>query len=88
MKTKRKIEIFSAGCPVCQETIDRVNQIACASCEVSVLDMGDSYVLGRSKELRVHSVPAVVIDGKVAQCCAGNGPDENALRQAGIGQPT
>ncbi len=87
MKTKRKIEIFSAGCPVCQETIALVNQMACPSCEVSVLDMGDFQVMSRSKELGIHSVPAVVIDGKLAQCCVGSGLDENTLRQSGIGQP-
>lgn len=45
MTSKRKIEIFSAGCPVCQETIDMVNRIACPSCEVSILDMNNSNVV-------------------------------------------
>jgi hypothetical protein len=27
-------------------------------------------------------VPAVVVDGKVASCCAGRGPDEHVLRSA------
>jgi hypothetical protein len=27
-------------------------------------------------------VPAVVIDGKLAACCAGRGPDEHVLRSA------
>lgn len=85
MKTKRKIEIFSAGCPVCQETIGLVNQLACPSCEVSVLAMDNPQVSNRSKELGIHSVPAVVIDGKLAPCCAGDGPDENILRQSGLG---
>ena len=35
----------------------------------------------------IRSVPAVVIDGKLADCCAGRGPDEATLRQAGLGQP-
>ena len=29
MSDKRQIEIFSAGCPVCKETIDLVNRMAC-----------------------------------------------------------
>lgn len=33
----------------------------------------------------VISVPAVVIDGKLADCCAGRGPDEKVLRAAGMG---
>jgi glutaredoxin 3 len=35
-----------------------------------------------------RSVPAVVIDGKLADCCAGRGLDEATLRAAGLGQPT
>lgn len=83
---KRKIEIFSAGCPACEETIKLVNSVACPSCEVSVLDMKDSKVAGRAKSLGVRSVPAVVIDGKLADCCAGRGPDERTLKAAGLGQ--
>jgi len=87
MDAKRTIEVFSAGCPACQETIDLVNRVACPSCEVSVLDMNDPQVAKRAKDLGVRSVPAVVIDGKLADCCAGRGPDEATLRSAGLGQP-
>jgi glutaredoxin len=87
MNTKRKIEVFSAGCPVCEETVQMVNRMACPSCEVSVLDMHDSQVAKRAKRLGIRSVPEVVIDGKLAGCCAGRGPDEAALRAAGLGQP-
>ena len=87
MATKRQIEIFSAGCPICDEVVARVNSLACPSCEVSVLDMGDSDVARRANALGVRSVPAVAIDGQLAECCAGRGPDEAALRRAGLGQP-
>ncbi len=86
MATKRKIEVFSAGCPACEETVQLVNRIACPSCEVSVLDMKDTAVAKRAKSLGVRSVPAVVIDGKLADCCAGRGPQESTLRAAGVGQ--
>lgn len=83
---KRKIEVFSAGCPACEDTIALVNQVACPSCEVSVLDLHDSAVAKRAKSLGIRSVPAVVIDGKLADCCSGRGPDEATLRAAGLGQ--
>lgn len=86
MATKRKIEVFSAGCPACDETVKLVQSIACPSCEVSVLDMHDSKVASRAAGLNIRSVPAVVIDGKLANCCAGRGPDEATLRAAGLGQ--
>ncbi|MCI0401477.1 MAG: thioredoxin family protein [Gammaproteobacteria bacterium] len=87
MQRKRKIEVFSAGCPVCDETVEFVNSIACPSCEVSVLNMNEPAVAKRAKELGVRSVPAVAIDGALASCCEGRGPDEATLRTAGLGQP-
>jgi glutaredoxin 3 len=87
MNTRRKIEIFSAGCPVCEETVHMVNRVACPSCEVSVLDMKDPVVAKRAKVLAIRTVPAVVVDGKLADCCAGRGPDEATLRAVGLGQP-
>ncbi|MGH7966198.1 MAG: thioredoxin family protein [Candidatus Binatia bacterium] len=87
MSAKRKIEIFSAGCPACEETVELVNRVACSSCEVTILDMKDPHVASRAKSLGIRSVPAVVIDGTLADCCAGRGPDETRLRDAGLGQP-
>jgi hypothetical protein len=87
MATKRKIEVFSAGCPACQDTVAMVQRVACPSCDVSVLDMNDPKVGSRAKSLGIRSVPAVVIDGKLADCCQGRGPDEATLRVAGLGQP-
>lgn len=86
MNAKRKVEVFSAGCPVCEETIALVNRVACSSCEVTVLDTNDSEVAARAKRLGIRSIPAVLINGKLADCCAGRGPDEKTLRAAGIGQ--
>ena len=87
MTVKRKVEVFSAGCSLCRETIDLVNRIACSSCEVAVLDMHDEEVARRARSLGVRSVPAVAIDGVLAECCAGRGIDEQSLRDAGIGTP-
>ena len=84
---KRAIEVFSAGCSACEETVELLNRLGCPSCEVSVLDMKDPGVAQRAKTLGVRSVPAVVIEGRLADCCAGGGPDESTLRSAGLGQP-
>lgn len=87
MPTKRQIQVLSAGCPVCQATVHRIEDIACASCEVTVLDMKTPEAARLAKALGVRSVPAVVIDGVLADCCSGRGPDESVLRAAGLGQP-
>jgi glutaredoxin 3 len=87
MNATRQIEVFSAGCPICEESIQLINRVACPSCDVTILDMRDPQVASRAKSLDVRSVPAVVIDGTLADCCAGRGPDEPTLRAAGLGQP-
>ena len=87
MATTRQIEIFSAGCPVCDALVTRVREMACPSCEISVLDMGDAGVAARADSLGIASIPAVAIDGALADCCAGRGPDEASLRAAGLGVP-
>src|SRR5438034_10708917 len=87
MATKRKVEVFSAGCPACKEAVDTVKAAACPSCDVIVLDMHDSEVAKRAKTLGVRSVPAVVIDGKLAACCTDRGINEQVLRAAGLGTP-
>ncbi len=82
MTAKKRIEIFSAGCSTCKEAVELVRRIAGSSHEVVVHDMHKSDVASKAKGLGVRSVPAVVIDGKLAGCCAGRGPDEHVLRSA------
>ncbi len=83
MSRRRTIEVFSAGCPVCEETVARIREAACPSCQVEVLEMGNAAVAVRAGELGIRSLPAVVIDGRLAQCCSGRGPDLATLRAAG-----
>ena len=87
MASKRIVEVFSAGCVACEQAVALVKQSAGSSCEVTVLDMRDSQVARRAAELGIRSLPSVVIDGKLADCCAGRGVDEQALRAAGLGRP-
>ena len=82
---KRKVEVFSAGCPACEPTVQLVKSIACPSCDVQVLDMNKPDVAAKAKQYGVMSVPAVVINGKLAGCCTGAGPEEAALRAEGLG---
>jgi glutaredoxin len=87
MATQRKVEIFSAGCPACQEAIELIKRISCSSCDVQVLDMNNIDVAKRAKQFGIRVVPAVVIDGQLAECCSGSGIDEQVLKLAGIGKP-
>lgn len=82
MNQKHKIEIFSAGCSICHDTINLVKTIAGLDHEVHVLDMHRAEFAKRAEEHGVRSLPAVMVDGKLAGCCAGRGPDEQTLREA------
>jgi glutaredoxin len=44
--------------------------------------MHQSEIASKAKHYGVRSVPAIVIDGKLAGCCAGRGPYEHVLRSA------
>jgi glutaredoxin len=87
MMNQRNVEVFSAGCPACEPVVELVKSMACRSCDVQVLDMKRPEVASRAKEYGIKTVPAVVIDGKLAACCQGAGPDADTLRAAGLGVP-
>jgi glutaredoxin len=87
MGGNKKIEIFSAGCPLCDEAEKTVRELACQSCDVTVLNMNEPAILERAKQLGVLSVPAVAIDGKLAACCNKRGIAEEVLQVAGLGKP-
>ena len=78
----KKVEVFSAGCSTCKETIEMVKRLAGSLHEVVIHDMQKADVATKAKSYGVRSVPAVVIDGKLASCCAGRGPEENVLKAA------
>lgn len=87
MVKKRHIDIYSAGCAVCEDAVNMVKDMACPSCQIVVKDMSDETVANEAKYLGVTSVPAIVIDGRLADCCNAGGPNPEALKAAGIGVP-
>ena len=83
---RRKVEVFTAGCPVCEPLVRTVKFIACPDCDVSVHNIHEK---GAEKALQygVKVLPAVVIDGSPVNCCGYPGLTENDLRGAGLGEP-
>jgi hypothetical protein len=77
---RKKIEIFTAGCLTCNETVELV--IAGSSHDIEIHDMHQPHIAAQAKQHGIRSLPSVVVDGKLADCCAGRGPDEVILRQA------
>ena len=85
----RNVEVFTAGCPVCGDTVKLVNSIACPSCEVIVYDLnkGCESNICRDKAQRygIKRLPAVAVDGKLLECCEIGSVSADALKAAGVG---
>ncbi len=82
MKEKTIIEIFSAGCTLCDDVVKDVQEKYAESSEVKVLDMHDAVIAHRAKEIGITAVPSIVIDGKLADCCSGRGIELGSLPTA------
>jgi len=79
--TRYTIEVFSAGCNTCREGIRVVQELAGKDHDVQVHDLQtDRAAQKRAKELGVHRVPAVVVNGKLAQCCQSRPVDPGVIR--------
>lgn len=83
---KRQVEVFTAGCPVCEPAVTMVKELACPDCEVTVYDLRASGA-GKAASYGIKTVPAVVVNGRVCACCDTGGVRRADLEAAGIGQP-
>ena len=83
---KRKIEIFTAGCQVCDEQVKLIKEASCPGCEIEVLNVNSSdEAMARSRKYDIKSLPSVAIDGVLADCCSNRGIDMNVLKSMGLG---
>ena len=85
MRQRRKIEVFVAGCPCCTEAVELIEFLAGTEHNIEIRDMHDPDVAVAASGYGIRSLPAVVIDGRLADCCAGRGPDEMTLTREIIG---
>jgi len=86
MAATRKVDVFTAGCPACQEALELIHRVARSSCEVEVHDMHDPETAAKAKAYGIHRLPSVVVNGKLLDCCAAGPIDKAVLRAAGVGQ--
>lgn len=87
---KRRVEVFTAGCPICEETVNRVKSLACPSCEVRIYDLREGCTTNecrdKARQYGITAVPAIAVDGVLLDCCR-RAPLTAALpRAAGVGQ--
>ena len=82
----RKVEVFTAGCPLCEPVVQMVRRLACPNCDVTIHNLNDDpQAAERAKAAGVRRVPMVLVDGKPAGCCEVGQVTEAGLRAAGIG---
>ncbi len=84
MMNKRQIEIFTADCPLCDETVKLVRKLACSSCQVSIYDLRKPVDLAKAEQYGVNGVPAIALNGRLV--LTGK-PNTEQLQAIGIGQP-
>lgn len=91
MAAKRRVEVFTAGCPVCNEVIKKVRDLACESCEVIIYNLNEPCetreCLEKVKSYGIKRIPAVAVDGRLAECCRAGSLTVEGLKAAGIGAP-
>jgi hypothetical protein len=90
-QNKRKIELFTAGCTVCEPIVEMVKSMACGSCDVIIYNVAEPLdtkeCLEKVKSYGIKSVPAIAVNGILLNCCQNKGISVDELKNAGIGQP-
>lgn len=88
---KRSVEVFTAGCPVCDPVVQMVKDLACDQCEITIYDLikqcDDKVCLSKVEAYQIKKVPSVAVDGKLLNCCVDESISKDELIKAGIGQP-
>lgn len=87
---KRQVEIFTAGCPVCEPVVQWIKELACEKCEVTTYNLveqcDEKICEDKIRQNGIHRLPSVVVNGKLLDCCKNNRITNDSLVAAGIGQ--
>lgn len=62
----KKIEVFTADCPLCRDTLELIKKEACSECEVIEQRCSGDECCEPAKSYGIKAVPTVVVDGKIA----------------------
>lgn len=85
---KRKVEIFTAGCLVCNPVIDMIK--SCDNCDITVYDLvkqcESKECLSKVQQYNIKRLPAIVVNGELLSCCKDKGITKEDLIKAGIGK--
>ncbi|ASC69903.1 hypothetical protein XM38_008330 [Halomicronema hongdechloris C2206] len=63
--SNRIVEVFTAGCPLCDETVKLVRALACSNCDVQIWDLCTASApdegIEKAAQYGIHRVPSVVV---------------------------
>lgn len=86
MKT---IEIFTAGCPVCEPIVGMVKEMASSGDKITIHNLAtqceSKTCVKKANEYGVERLPAIAVNGKLIGCCKNVGITKDDLVNAGIG---
>ena len=86
---KRQIEIFTAGCPVCEPVVALVKETACENCEITIYNLSEQNEntdgITKMKEYGVKRLPTIAVDKRLIDCCKNVEITKGDLVNAGIG---
>jgi len=78
----KRIEVFTAGCPLCEPVVEMAKRVAGNEHEIAIQDMNTDAGLKAAVRHEIKTVPALVVDGAVLGCCKNTGPQEAELTAA------
>ncbi len=87
MSAKRKVEVFTAGCVLCQGVVEMINELACPHCDVAIYNLNKNEGVDEAKAYGVTAMPSVVVNGQLLDCCKRGPITKEDLEAAGIGKP-
>jgi len=87
---KGKIEIFTAGCPVCNPIVELVKETASENFEITIYDLvkqcEEEECISKMKEYQINRLPSIAVNGELLNCCKNIQITKDDLIAAGIGQ--
>jgi glutaredoxin len=87
---KRLVEVLTAGCPICEDTVRLMKSLVCPSCELKIYDLREGCATNECREkasqYSITAVPAIAVNGVLLDCCRRGRIDRAAPMAAGIGQ--
>ena len=81
MTRQHRLEVFTAGCPVCEDQIEKIKTWVSPDTPIERLNMDDPGVAERARKLGICCLPSLVIDGEPVSC-GDPGKLEAAVRKA------